>query len=112
MVKSRFLSFTLTLSLRWSLTESLEKLFTEMRRLSLLSLVYSCMSFTRRCRGWIHLMNQHMARSKPVKPVSANHSIRLMAREASRSEGREAWDLHDKLQRRLRQQSPGTLLVG
>src|SRR3954464_1545848 len=94
MVKPRFLSFTLTMALRRSLTESLEKLSTEMRRLSLLSLVYSCMYFARCCRGWIHLMNQHMARSKPVKPVSTNHPIRLIAREASRSEGREAWDLH------------------
>src|SRR3954470_20114688 len=96
MVKPRFLSFTLTMSLRRSLTESLEKLSTEMRRLSLLSLVYSCMSFARCCRGWIRLMKQHMARSKPVKHVSTNHSIRLVAREASRSEGREAWDLHDE----------------
>src|SRR3954464_4129514 len=94
MVKPRRLSFTLTMSLRWSFTDSLEKLSTEMRRLSLLSLVYSCISFERCCRGWIRLMNQHMARSKPVKPVSTNHSIRLMAREASMSEGREAWDLH------------------
>src|SRR4051812_2345118 len=94
MVKPRFLSFTLTMSLRQSLTESLEKLSTEMRRLSLLSLVYSYMYFSRCCRGWIRLMNQHMASSKPVKPVSTNHSIRLIAREASRSEGREDWDLH------------------
>src|SRR3954470_2897533 len=94
MVKPRFLSFTLTMSLRRSLTESLEKLSIEMRRLSLLSLVYSCMYFVRCCRGWILLMNQHMSRSKPVKPVSTNHFIRLIVREASRSEGREAWDLH------------------
>src|SRR4051812_9346561 len=94
MVKPHFLCFTLTMSLRRSLMESLEKLSTEMRRLSLLSLVYSCMYFARCCRGWIRLINQHMARSKPVKPVSTNHSIRLIAREASRSEGREAWDLH------------------
>src|SRR4051812_14546079 len=96
MVKPRFLSFTLTMSLRRSLTESLKKLSMEMQRLSLLSLVYSCMSFARCCRGWIRLMNQHMARSKPVKPVCTNHSIRLMAWEASRSEGREAWDQHDE----------------
>src|SRR3954469_3668913 len=82
------------MSLRRSLMESLEKLSTEMRRLSLLSLEYSCISFERCCRGWIRLMNQHMARSNPVKPVSTNHSIRLIAREASMSEGREAWDLH------------------
>src|SRR3954470_13887340 len=94
MVKRRFLSFTLTMYLRRILTESLEKLSTEMQRLYLLSLVYSCMYFARCCRGWIRLMNQHMARSKPVKPVSTNHLIRLIAREASRSEEREAWDLH------------------
>src|SRR3954467_15001149 len=94
MVKPRFLSFTLAMSLRWSLTESLEKLSTEMRRLSLLSLVYTCISFARCCRGWIRLMNQHMARFKPVKPASTNHSIRLIVREALRLEGREAWDLH------------------
>src|SRR4051812_20130384 len=112
MVKPRFLSFTLTMSLRRSLTESLEKLSTEIRRLSLLSLVYSCMSFARCCRGWIRLMNQHMARSKPVKLVSTNYSICLMARVASRSEGREAWDLHDEASARLHQRSPGTSLVG
>src|SRR3954471_19605176 len=94
MVKPSFLSFTLTMSLRRSLTESLEKLSSEMRRLSLLSLVYSCISFERCCKGWIRLMNQDMARSKPVKPVSTNHSIRLIAQEVSMSEGREAWDLH------------------
>src|SRR3954463_12740858 len=94
MVKPRFLSFILTMYLRRSLTESLEKLSTKMRRLSLLSLVYSCISFTRCCRGWIRLMNQHMDRYKPFKPVSTNHSIRLMAREVSMSEGRETWDLH------------------
>src|SRR3954466_3700984 len=94
MVNPCFLSFTLTMSFRQSLTESLENLSTEIRRLSLRSLVYSCIYFARCCRGWIHLMNQHIARSKPVKPVSTNHSIRLIAREASRSEGREAWDLH------------------
>src|SRR3954465_13468629 len=94
MVKPCFLSFTLTMSLRRNLTESLEKLSTEMRRLSLLSLVYSCISFARCCRGWIRLMNQHMARPKPVKSISTNHHIRLMAWEASMSEGREAWDLH------------------
>src|SRR3954469_19535757 len=94
MVKPHFLSFDLTMSFRRSLTESLEKLSTEIRRVSLLSLVYSCMNFARCYRGWIRLMNQHMARSKPVKPVSTNHSICLIAREASRSEGREAWDLH------------------
>src|SRR3954469_1189372 len=94
MVKPRFLSFTLTMSFRQSLTESLEKLSTEILRVSFRSPVYSCMNFARCCRGWIRLMNQHMARSKPVKPVSTNHSIRLIAREALRSEGREAWDLH------------------
>src|SRR3954468_17128653 len=94
MVKPRRLSVTLTMSLRRSLTESLEKLSTEMRRLSLLSLVYSCISFERCCRGWIRLMNQHKARSKPAKPVSTNHSIRLIVREESMLEGREAWDLH------------------
>src|SRR4051795_9680598 len=82
------------MSLRRNLTESLEKLSSEIRRVSLRSPVYSCMYFVRCCRGWIRLMNQHMARSKPVKPVSTNHSIHLIAREASRSEGREAWDLH------------------
>src|SRR3954464_4887080 len=112
MVKPRFLSFTLTMSLRRSLMESLEKLSTEMQRLSLLSLVYSCMYFAQCCRGWIHLMNQHMSRSKPVKPVSTNHSIRLIAREASRAEGREAWYLHVEIQRRLHPRSPGTLLLG
>src|SRR3954471_18037424 len=94
MVKPRFLSFTLTMSFRRSLMESLEKLSTEIQRVSLRSLVYSCMNFARCCRGWIRPMNQHMARSKPVKPVSTNHSICLIAREASRSEGREAWDIH------------------
>src|SRR3954470_18995638 len=94
MVKPHFLSFTLTMSLRRSLMESLEKLSSEMRRLSFLSLVYSCISFERCCRGWIRLMNQHMDKSNPVRPVSTNHSIRLMAREASLSEGREVWDLH------------------
>src|SRR3954470_10198509 len=96
MVKPHFLSFTLTMSLRRSLTESLEKLCSEMQRLSFLSLVYSCINFERCCRGWIRLTNQHMARSNPVRPVSMNHSIRLIAREASMSEGREAWDLHDE----------------
>src|SRR4051812_31409634 len=94
MVKPRFLSFTLTMSFRRSLTESLEKLSTEIRRLSLRSLVYTCLYFARCCRRWIRLMNQHMARSKPDKPISTNHFILLIAREASRSEGTEAWDLH------------------
>src|SRR3954464_15756681 len=94
MVKPRFLSFTLTMSLRWSLTESLEKFSSEMRRLSFLSLVYSCINFKRCCRGWIRLMNQHIARSNPVRPVSTNHSIRLIAQEALVLKGREAWDLH------------------
>src|SRR3954466_12715575 len=94
MVKPRLLSFTLKMSLRRSLMELLEKLSSEMRRLSLLSLEYSCISFERCCKGWIRLMNQHMARSSPVKPVSMNHSIYLIAWEASTSEGREAWDLH------------------
>src|SRR3954471_3383656 len=88
MVKPRFLSFTLTMSLRRILTESLEKLSTEMRRLSLLSLVYSCMSFAWCCRGWIRLMNQHMARSKPVKPVYTNHSIRLIGARSIEVEGK------------------------
>src|SRR3954467_11174651 len=94
MVKPRFLSFTLTISLRRSLMESLEKLSSEMRRLSLLSLEYSCITFKRCCRGWIRLVNQPMAKSHPVRPVSRNHSIRLIAREASMFEGREACDLH------------------
>src|SRR4051812_48066591 len=94
MVKPRFLSFTLTMSLRRSLTESLEKLSSELWRLSFLSLVYPCISFERCYRGWIRLTNKHMARSNPVRPVSMNHSIRLMAREASLLEGRVAWDLH------------------
>src|SRR3954465_1938572 len=94
MENPRFLSFTLTMSLRWILTESLDKLSSEMRRLSFLSLVYSCINFKRCCRGWIRLMNQHMARSNPVRPVSTNHSIHLIAREAAMSEGREACDLH------------------
>src|SRR4051812_3720463 len=94
MVKLRFLSFTLTISLRRSLTESLEMLSSEMRRLSFLSLEYSCINFERCCRGWIRLTNQHMARSNPVRPASTNHSIRLMSWEASLSEGRVAYDLH------------------
>src|SRR3954471_2624253 len=94
MVKPRLLSFTLTMSFRRSLTESLEKLSTEIRRVSLRSLVYSCIYFARCCRGWIRLMNQHMARSKPDKHVSTNRSILLIEQEASRSEGTEAWDLH------------------
>src|SRR3954468_9375553 len=84
------------MSLRRNLTQSLEKLSSEIRRVSLRSPVYSCITFVRCCRGWIHLMNQHMARSKPVRPVSTNHSIRLIAREVLRSEGREAWDRHVK----------------
>src|SRR4051812_37877501 len=112
MVKLRFLSFTLTISLRRSLTESLEKLSSKMRSLSFLSLEYSCINFERCCRGWIRLMNQHMARSNPVRPVSTNHSIRLMAREASLSEGRVAWDLHVGLQRWTHRRSPGTYILG
>src|SRR3954468_16419843 len=63
------------MSLRRNLTESLEKLSSEIRRGSLRSPVYSCIYFVRCCRGWIRLMNQHIARSKPVRPVSTNHSI-------------------------------------
>src|SRR3954470_16102356 len=66
--EATLLFLTLTMSLRRSLTESLDKLSMEMRSLSLLSLVYSCISFERCCKGWIRLMNQHVARSKPVKP--------------------------------------------
>src|SRR3954470_12029829 len=93
MENPRFLSFTLTMSLRRSLKKSLEKLSLEMRRLSFLSLVYSCINFKRCYRGLIRLTNQHMARSNPIRPLSMNHSIRFIAREASTLDGREAWDL-------------------
>src|SRR4051812_11516396 len=72
MVKPRLRSFTLTMSLRQSLMDSLEKLSLEIRRLSFLSLVYWHISFSWCYRGWICLMNQHMARSKPVRPVSTS----------------------------------------
>src|SRR3954466_3136064 len=97
MVKPRFLSFTLTMSFRWSLTESLEKLSMEIQRVSLRSPVYSCMNFARCCRGWIRLMNQHMARSKPVRPVSTNHSIRHMARKQRSEEHTSENQSHDNL---------------
>src|SRR3954469_12581874 len=112
MVKPRFLSFTVTLSLRWSLMESLEKLSLDIQRLSFLSLVYSCINFKRCCRGWIRLTNQHMARSNPVRPVSTNHSIRLISWEASMSEGREAWDLHVEASAAAPSMKSGSLLLG